>query len=45
MFGVFLALWGWDDDVLEGYELILDGEGFWKYHEVSAVSCGDTDIL
>ena len=28
MFGVFLALWGWDDDVLEGYELILDGEGF-----------------
>ena len=29
MFGVFLGgLWGWDDDVLEGYELILDGEGF-----------------
>jgi hypothetical protein len=22
------GLWGWDDDVLEGYELILDGEGF-----------------
>lgn len=43
MFGVFLGWWGWDDEVLEGHELILDE--ICEFQVVLEVSCRDTYIL